>query len=467
MNKRVAVVGGGFAGLACCSELARTGDFEVILIEANGSLGGLAGGISNGHGKFDFGSHRLHASMHESARKLLTQPTNLLAERTRYGKLRLRDSFTRYPPSLLGLASCLGVFGAGQACLSHLLSRVAVGSGEGRSYEDVLLRSVGVRMYEQFYKPYAIKVFGRQPTAISDTAVMRWFSAETGRLRLAELALRSMPSRREKYLYPPNGFGELAGKLGEKMIAEGVSVRTSTNLSRVVRHGSSAVSCVLETPTGVEEMDIDWLVNTACIDEQAVSVSPSLDRSVVEAASNVKWRALRLVYVITTSHKEPGGPDTLYFPELEFPFGRISYPSRFSARMGCRERESLCIEVICSVGDRLWRACDDDLVETCLAATESAGVLAGAEADECFTLEFPKVYPVYDLSWRKNTGKCLKALSSVDNYIPAGRMGLFLHCNIDHAIAIGASAAKHIRAGKPARLWHQQLGDFGAYRVRD
>jgi protoporphyrinogen oxidase len=348
-----------------------------------------------------------------------------------------------------------------------MLGRVAVGSGEGRSYEDVLLRSVGVRMYEQFYKPYAIKVYGRQPRTISDTAVMRWLSPETGRLRVAELVSRSMRSRREKYLYPPNGFGELTRELGEKMSARGVCVRTSTRASRVVRDGARAVSCVLDTPAGVEELDIDWLVNTTCIDEQAVSVYPSLDRYVVEAAANVQWRALRLIYVITTRDRDLGGPDTLYFPELEFPFGRISYPSRFSARMGCEGRESMCIEVICSVGDRLWRACDSELAETCLTATERAGILARSEVDEWFTVAFPKVYPVYDLSWRNNTGNCLKALCSLDNYIPAGRMGLFLHCNIDHAIAIGAAAARHIRAGNPARLWHQQLGDFDAYRVRD
>jgi len=51
--------------------------------------------------------------------------------------------------------------------------------------------------------------------------------------------------------------------------------------------------------------------------------------------------------------------------------------------------------------------------------------------------------------------------------LPIGRQGLFLHCNVDHAVAISRAAVAHLEAGGTGRDWPARARQFLGVQVRD
>jgi protoporphyrinogen oxidase len=269
------------------------------------------------------------------------------------------------------------------------------------------------------------------------------------------------------YYYPKYGFGVFARAMTDALIAEGGNLMTSSCVNRIIRRNQKAVACVVETTQGEKTIEFDWMFNSLPLDEQVRSIEPYLPADVVGAASDIKWRALRLVYIISSLKRHTEGPETLYFPELEFPFGRVSFPCRYSPKAGAPANESLCVEVICSSGDSVWRMNDNELADKCCAAMEKAGIISRTDVRDVFVVNLEKVYPVYDLQWRHNTGLCISGLLDMENYLPIGRMGLFSHCNIDHAVVQGITAARHVIENSPAYIRPHIMAEFSGCKVRD
>jgi hypothetical protein len=51
--------------------------------------------------------------------------------------------------------------------------------------------------------------------------------------------------------------------------------------------------------------------------------------------------------------------------------------------------------------------------------------------------------------------------------LPVGRQGLFLHCNMDHCVAIAEDAVDHLTEGHPPEAWFNKCPDYLDLRVRD
>lgn len=58
MNKRVAIIGAGPAGLTAALELQRAGVRDILVIEANHQVGGISRTIDYKGNRIDIGGHR-------------------------------------------------------------------------------------------------------------------------------------------------------------------------------------------------------------------------------------------------------------------------------------------------------------------------------------------------------------------------------------------------------------------------
>ena len=95
---RVAVLGGGPAGVGGAYRLRKNGGTEVVLFERNAHYGGNSGSFEQDGHRLDFGSHRLHPACDPD---ILSDVGALLGpdllDRPRHGRIRLLGKWVHFP----------------------------------------------------------------------------------------------------------------------------------------------------------------------------------------------------------------------------------------------------------------------------------------------------------------------------------------------------------------------------------
>src|SRR5262245_3811705 len=187
---RVAILGGGPAGLGAAWQLALHGKAKVTLLERNAWFGGNAGSFEWEGQRLDFGSHRLHPACDP---RILNDLKGLLGpellDRPRHGRIRLGRRFVHFPLKPLDLLLRLDkgfALGMAQDVLRKRFGRAttngaadAEADAEADTFASVLRQNLGRTMCERFYFPYARKIWGREPDELSGIQARRRVSAGT------------------------------------------------------------------------------------------------------------------------------------------------------------------------------------------------------------------------------------------------------------------------------------------------
>jgi protoporphyrinogen oxidase len=242
---QVAVVGGGYAGLAAAYRLARSG-VRVSLFERSGHLGGLGMSFPLGDTEIEKYYHHWFTSDHDIL--------DLIAEMGLADKLRWPSPvmgtfcqgriyrFTspmdllRFRP--LSLPAKLR-FGVVTLFLQRYPHRQRF---EGKRASEWLRRYAGREVYETIWGPLLRAKFGRHAEAIS----MAWIWSK---MRLRGTS-RTGAGNKESLGYIDGGFGVVARRIAEEIVARGGSVHTAEPVLRInpiPKTAESAAGFELET----------------------------------------------------------------------------------------------------------------------------------------------------------------------------------------------------------------------------
>ena len=217
MSKRIVIIRAGPAGLTTAIELLRQKNHsEVIVIEADKGVGGLAKTISWGDNKFDIGGHRYFSTntfVKEWWNSILP-----MQEVRRHSSIYFQQKYIDYPIKL----SCdtlnkLGSRMMLQIIWSYLNSRVQQSSIE--SLEDFFISRFGEKLYRLFFHDYTKKVWGKEPSEISPD----WGPERIKGISLSEVTRTALirhskePSLTDWFYYPRYGCGELWEIIAEKI----------------------------------------------------------------------------------------------------------------------------------------------------------------------------------------------------------------------------------------------------------
>jgi protoporphyrinogen oxidase len=474
-NRRIVVLGAGITGLTAAWELSRSFPGRVVLLEKAAAVGGLAATSSTEDGfTFDIGSHRLHRDNHPAVNQLIADLCGPdLLKRERRGQIFIHDRPFRYPPSALDIMTAFGLkdfvrFGLGY--LRARLGRLTQG-GEPDNFEDYTTSAVGRGLYERFYKPYALKLYGMSPRDISKDAAVSRVRKFAATAIAQDLKKRFTGTARRTYLYPSRGIGQLATTLQQRFVDNGgeilfisrldaLRIRDDNEIDVVAFHTRDGAPRELATDTFVSTISIDALHHLIRL-ESDQGRTPDFD---------LKWRGLRLLYLVT-SEKVQSENETFYFPELHVPFGRVSEISKYSPSLSPDpNRTLLTIEIPCSPGDETWTMADERLADVCTAGLHKLGIVHSPTRGDAtmFSRKIEKVYPVYDLGWQDRFERIYQRLNSIDNLYMVGRGALFLHCNIDHCMLMAIKLSRHLADGSGGKeAWEAIRKGFFDYRVRE
>ncbi|HEU4481246.1 MAG TPA: FAD-dependent oxidoreductase, partial [Actinomycetota bacterium] len=210
MTYDVLVLGAGPAGAGAAYRAARAGH-SVLLLERALRVGGAAGSFEVGGVRVDHGSHRLHPSIDPSILgELKTLLGDDLQKRTRNGRIRLAGRWVAFPLSAKDVLTHMPPAFVAGAARDAVLAPFRRARSD--TFAEVLRAGLGPAICERFYFPYARKIWGAEPDALSGEQARRRVAADSP-LKVLRRIIRGSGSGGSEgsgyFWYPKRGYGQL------------------------------------------------------------------------------------------------------------------------------------------------------------------------------------------------------------------------------------------------------------------
>jgi len=445
---RVAVLGGGPAGVGAAYALARRG-VAATLVEQRANVGGNSGSFELEGLRVDYGSHRLHPASDAEVLALIRERLGLeLLTRPRHGRIRLLGRWIHFPLRAGDLALRTPPrFGAGVALdlAAKLLPRGTAPADE--SFATVLRRGLGRTICEEFYFPYARKVWGLAPEEMSPIQARRRVSSGS----IAKMLKRLLPgggsgggaSTKGVFYYPRGGFGQISEALAAGAHEHGAQLMLSTTVTQL-KLGASQHHVELEGPDGKCEVAADRVWSTLPISLLARVCEPAAPAEVITAARALRFRAMLLVYLVLDEDRF-SEYDAHYFPGADLRITRLSEPKNYAALAEPRGTTVLCAELPCQTEDAVWSLGEAELGALVREDLARSGIPVRANVRRVAVRKLSHAYPLYPIGYEQHFTTLDRWAESLPRVLSFGRQGLFAHDNTHHALYMALCASKSLR----------------------
>jgi protoporphyrinogen oxidase len=465
----IVVLGAGPAGLGAAWQLARRKCFDVSVVERNREVGGNAASFEIHGLRVDYGSHRLHPSCSPEILADIRQMLGSdLLDRPRHGRMRLRDRWVHFPlkPADLALQVPLSfTFGVLQDSLIKLTSK----AGPEESFAAVLERGLGRTICNDFYFPYARKIWGVEPDMLDPEQARRRVS--TGSLsKMVRKVLSAVPGFKPKgagrFFYPRCGFGAISEAYGEAASEAGAKLYTETSLTGI-ELGSREHTVWIRNSGGQSSLPARQILSTIPLSTLVRNIMPAASMDVQQSACALRFRSMLLVYLVLETDQFTEF-DAHYFPDPKVKITRLSEPKNYCLA-DSPGVTVLCAELPCSQSDPVWKASDQELGKLVGEALAAADLPVKARVLGVQTRRLPQAYPIYTRDYRDHFDRLDRWVSSLDGVLTFGRQGLFAHDNTHHTLAMAYALNRCLddEAKIDRNSWSSHRRDFERHVVED
>ena len=216
-------------------------------------------------------------------------------------------------------------------------------------------------------------------------------------------------------------------------------------------------------PTGAKNrLDCDVVLSTLPLPALVDMMSPALPAEVGEHAAKLRYRSLKLIYIVL---KRPQLTDYhwVYLLDEQFRVNRVSEQKNVSPDMVPDDRTVLCIELSLWKDEPLWNASDEEIYRIALGDLMKMGYgVTEDEVEHYHVTDIPTAYPVYELNFEDHLIPVLDGVHAMQNLLTLGRHGLFLNNSMDDNVLLGMKVADHIEThrGPDARRWLSEMLAF-------
>ncbi|MCB1302762.1 MAG: FAD-dependent oxidoreductase [Leptospiraceae bacterium] len=461
-NLKVAVIGGGPAGMSAAYCLTRDGINDVEVFEASDSVGGLAKTINLWNQKVDIGPHRFFSSDKRVNELWLEVAGRDYKMVNRLTRIYYKKKFYYYPLKAFNALFNLGIFQAVLCVLSYARQRISPSPEDG-SFENWVTRRFGKRLFRIFFKTYTEKLWGIPcETLDSDFAAQR-----IKKLSLYEAIKNALfPSKEQKhktlvdqFAYPLGGTGSIYQRMADAVETKGGKVHLKSPVKRVIQKSGTATGLELEDGTVKE---FDHIISTMPL-TLMVNRLPEVPQDILDRTAKLKFRNTIIVFLnIDAVDLFPDQWLYVHSPELDT--GRITnFRNWIPEIYGDEKTTILAMELWCYDEDPIWSESSEKLIEQASQEIRNTGLIGKAEILGGHVYRIPRCYPVYDTGYKENLKPVEQYLESVRNLHVIGRYGAFKYNNQDHSILMGMLAAENIAESKSHDLWEINT-DYETYQ---
>lgn len=532
------IIGAGPAGLTAAVELARAGVREIVVLEASDQVGGLSRTVRYQGNRIDIGGHRFfsksdwvmdwwrqmlpvgddgahptheagpttiayHGKQRQIELKAMAdahQADDVMLLRNRLSRIYFGGRFFDYPlkPSL-ATALKLGPW----RCVSFLGSYLKAQWGPKRAevtLEDFFINRFGRGLYQQFFKEYTEKVWGRRCDQISaEWGAQRVKSLSIGKalghavlgaarsvlrpltralgMRTDTLVGQTPTSLIERFLYPKHGPGQMWEKAARVAQQLGVRVMMGQKVLRLKLEGPPgqqrvAAVCVRDLASGADRwIAADHVISTMPIKDLVHGMGDAVPEPVRKVAEALEYRdfmTVGLLYKSLTRGATPKGgklriiPDNwVYIQEPGVQVGRLQVFNNWSPWL-VKQADTVWVglEYFCQQDDALWSKPDDAMKQQAIAEMQAIGLARAEDCVDGVVIRMEKAYPGYYGAYAQ-FDQVRNWLDPIYNLFLVGRNGMHRYNNQDHSMLSAKAAVDAILCGSTdkAPIWAINIDD--------
>lgn len=503
-KKRIVIIGAGPAGLTAAYEvLRRAGDFfEVIVLEADAAVGGLAKTVVHNNKILDIGGHRFFSrdeiipAWWRNIMPIQGSPTmddvlagrnkkfdksgpdpqrcdDVMLIRDRYSSIIYEGEMFDYPLNLnyatlkkFGLSTALSV------SASYLKANAAQ-KKRVRNLEDFYKGRFGDKLYEMFFEGYTEKVWGQHPAEISPDWGVQRIKGLTGASVVIDGLKNVLGNRNENtredsliksFMYPKYGPGQFWDKVAAEIINLGGHIITECKVTGLLCKGRQAktVQCLVKGQQMNLSGDV-FLSSMPITDLIEAMNGVTVLRNVLGIARGLPYRSLISVGIETKKINLPENgkiktlnsisPDCwLYVQDRSVKIGRVQIYNNWSPYLlqNPNERIWLAAEIFCNENDMYWNKSEYDIANMAVSELEKLGLLNRYDVTDRCAYRVAKAYPAYFGTYDE-FGTLRRYMDEFTNLYCIGRNGQHKYYNMDQAMMTAIEAVSNILVGSADR----------------
>lgn len=502
--KKVIVIGAGPAGITAAYELLkRSKKYEVTLLEASNSIGGISRTVNYKGNRMDIGGHRFF-SKDEKVTKwwddlmplqgkpsfddLITKrevalntggpnPETediVMLKRRRVSRIYYKHKFFDYPVKMnMNTIINMGFFTTINAGFSYLWS--VVRKLPETSLENFYINRFGRKLYSMFFEGYTEKLWGRHPKDIS---------ADWGAQRVKGLSIIAIikdilgklvpvkpkhveTSLIEEFSYPKYGPGQLWETAAEKIESMGGKIIKNAVVTSFECADKKIKSVTYLQNNKPITIEADIVISSMPL-KDLVAGLPNVPTNISAIAAGLPYRDFVTVGLLLKNLNLENKtklqtlnnivPDCwIYVQDTGVKLGRIQIFNNWSPYLVAKPEETVWIglEYFCREGDKFWQMQDAEWQSFAIEELSRMGIIAGAdEVLDSHVERVVKAYPAYFDTY-KDIDKLVAYLNEIDNLYCVGRNGQHRYNNMDHSVVTSFLAVDHIlgKAADKAAIW--------------
>jgi protoporphyrinogen oxidase len=441
---KIVIIGAGITGCVAACELAKKG-LEVVVIERNACVGGLARTFRYGEFIFDIGPH-LFFTREKFSRDIIVNALgdNNQIPAARHSDVYLFGRYYSWPlrPSLLFTLPLKEMLAFARDLFSMMGRHKET---DVKTFKDYIVANYGSSLYTIFFKDYTCKFLGLPPEdvhadwaregmrrAIIDEAI-----ASRDLFDIMKLLFFFNPATAGAFVYPPGGTGMFCKRLAEEAERRGVEMRMNARITGISHSAGSVEGLTVDS----QSMSVEEIVWTGSL--------PDVCGLLRLPCEGLHYLSLLLFNIEV--NKPIRNYQWCYYGGKDIVFSRVSIPASFYEKAVPDGKGSLCVEVTCRTSDPEWGN-PRLLLEKVEQGLIRTGILKHkGEIENVHIEKIPDAYPLYTKNYAYDLRKVKDALRAFNNLILAGRTGLFWYNTMNDCIENGLLVAKTIGERRPAQ----------------
>jgi len=439
MNQKMIILGAGISGLSLAWRLGSQG-LNVHVLEANSTVGGLAGTLRQDGYCMDIGPHSFFSDDTEILNIGLKLFNNRLIPRPRQVKFLYQDRYLDYPLTAESVLFQMGLWSGICAALSFIKSKLIYRKrssvrDEEETVEAWAIQNFGEHLYRTFFKPYTEQFWKMPCSELSSRTIpthtrMSFFN--TLRLLLLKPIGKTDSSLIEREMlptyYPDTGFAEIAERVADAGRKAGVQIQLNSRAIGVDEFPGEGIRVRYECNGALKEIEGSQVVSTIPLNQFVKMLSPSAPPEVLASADRLDYRSLIALGMVT---EKQNILNCSYIYVLDRPYNRISDMNEFSPATSPEGENILMVEIPCLRNSVAWLASKEELFDMCIGSLAKDGFLAPGDVKRLLLVKAPHAYPIYSKDYARNLKRLLDHISERKGISTLGRAGEFIYMDID------------------------------------
>ena len=451
------ILGAGPAGLATALELVNNGVKDLVIIDKNTIVGGLARTEIFDNNRFDVGPHRFFTKNNEINSLWHNTLGDDFIPVNRMTRILYNKKLFNYPISAVDALSKLGIVESSSAFLSYIYAKTY--KKDVITFEDWIIDKFGRKLYETFFKTYTEKVWGIPCNKIGkEFAEQRIKGLDIIKIiKNTITGTSNVKTLVDQFDYPILGAGQMYEAWAEKITSNGGTIMVNSKVKGInLKNGNINDIQVINDDGDELLISAKQYFSSIPITHFFNITNPKIDGVLQKSVSSLYYR--EHITVNLAIDKKGLFPDQwIYIHDKNVKMARIANYNNFSSAMTINENiTAISVEYFVFQDDELWKMNNKGLIELAINEMSSVGLMDKHTVQDGWVIRETESYPTYYLGYKEPYNKLKDELNRINNLYAIGRGGMYKYNNQDHSTLSGLLAAKNYLKleGSPYNLWN-------------